>query len=343
MNVSQLSRMRIFLLSICTLLMISIYGCKKNESLTAGQNSVHKDAGSRQTNGFVESSDFTVMDNNADIVYLGNVLSGKLLTDSAQFWGLVGYQKLPIRISCSFPGTNTGDVINTPRMSSFRQTLQNILRRNSFQNTQIGAFAYTYRPFYDYDELRKDFGYNLSVRGLFSSSSSSLMHNVTTIKKKFGFVASFQIENFTVDMPLPQKTELIGVSDLATLIATGQDPLYINSISYGQKGILSVETNLNMEETNKAFTKVTSKIFKKTTETLTEYEKHLIQESTITLFLVGGPNSGSPMAIDGYNSFITYVTALGDFSADNPGYPISFRLRRLQDYSLFKLNINMPN
>ncbi|RAJ26071.1 thiol-activated cytolysin family protein [Pedobacter cryoconitis] len=343
MSVTQLSRTNFFLFSVCTLLMISIYGCKKNESLTTGQNTVNKDAGSRQTQGLVESSDFTIMDNNTDLVYLGNVLSGKLLTDSAQFRGLSGFQKLPIRITCSFPGTNTGDVINTPRMSSFRQTLQNILRRNSFQNTQIGAFAYTYRPFYDYDELRKDFGYNLSVRGLFSSSSTSLMHNVTTIKKKFGFVASFEIENFTVDMPLPKKTELIGETDLVTLIATGKDPLYINSISYGQKGILSVETNLNMEETNKAFTKVTSNIFKKTTEILTEYEKHLIQESTITLFLVGGPNSGSPMAIDGYNSFITYVTSLGDFSADNPGYPISFRMRKLQDYSLFKLSINMPN
>ncbi|MBB5637132.1 thiol-activated cytolysin [Pedobacter cryoconitis] len=343
MDVTQLRKTRIILLSVCSLLMMSIYGCKKNESLTAGQSSVNQESGKRQIQSLVESSDFTVMDNNADIVYLGNILSGKLLTDSAQFWGLSGYQKLPIRISCSFPGQNVGDVINIPRMSSFRQTLQNILRRNNFQNTQIGAFSYTYRPFYDYDELRKEFGYNLSVRGLFSSSSSSLNHSVTTIKKRFGFVASFELENFTVDTPLPKKTELIGETELAALIAGGQDPVYINSISYGQRGILSVETDLNMEETNKAFTKVTNKIFKKTTETLTEYEKHLIQQSTITLFLVGGPNSGSPMSIDGYNSFITYVTSLGDFSADNPGYPISFRLRRLSDYSLFKLNVNLPN
>ncbi|WP_152620350.1 thiol-activated cytolysin family protein [Pedobacter lusitanus] len=343
MNVYLLSRMKVSLFGICGLLLISTYGCKKSDSLKAGQQSADQHTGSPKTQGLVESSDFTVMDNNADLVYAGNIISGKLLTDSAKFWGLNDYQKLPIRISCSFPGQNTGDVINTPRMSSFRQTLQNILRRQTFQNTQIGAFAYTYRPFYDYDELRKEFGYNLSVRGLFSSSSTSLMHNVTTIKKRFGFVASFEIENFTVDVPLPKKTELVSETDLAALVATGEDPLYINSISYGQKGILSVETNLDMEETNKAFTKVTKKIFKKTTETMTEYEKNLIQQSTITLFLVGGPNSGSPITIDGYNSFITYVTSLGDFSADNPGYPTSFRLRRLKDYSLFKLNVNLPN
>ncbi|QNN42790.1 thiol-activated cytolysin family protein [Pedobacter roseus] len=290
----------------------------------------------------IESSSFTVMDDNIEAVYLGNILSGKQLLDLSEFNPLVNYQKLPIRISCSFPGTDVGSTIAVPRMSSYWQSIQDILRKNNFAGNQIGSFAYNYIPFNDYDEIRREFGYNVNVRGLFSSSSSSVVNSVTTVKKRFGFVASFEVENFTADISLPKRDELVNDADFAALVSSNENPLYVNSISYGQRGIIAVETDIDLEETNRAFSKVTNKIFKKTTETLTEYEKHLIDQSSIYLFLVGGPNSGSPMVIDGYNSFITYVTSLGDFSAANPGYPISFRMRRLQDNTLFKLGINMP-
>lgn len=322
-------------------------GCSKDHiepiSLAGTQNLTFRDqARMSALNLAIESSSFTVMDDNSDAVYLGNILSGKQLSDLSEFNPISNYQKLPIRISCSFPGTDVGGVIAVPRMSSYWQGVQDILRKNNFAGNQIGSFAYNYTPFDDYDEIRREFGYNVNVRGLFSSLSSSVINSVTTVKKRFGFVASFEVENFTADISLPKRDELVNDADFAALVSSDENPLYINSISYGQRGIIAVETDIDLEETNRAFSKVTNKIFKKTTETLTEYEKHLIDQSSIYLFLVGGPNSGSPMVIEGYSSFITYVTSLGDFSADNPGYPISFRLRRLQDNTLFKLSINMP-
>jgi thiol-activated cytolysin len=324
-------------------------GCKKEQGLSNahptsyidGLSSLKPKAAVR--NSLVESSDFMVMDNNSESVYLGDILSAKDLYNLSEFNPISGYGKLPIRISCSFPGQDVSDVITVPRLSTFRQAVQNILRKNNFDNAQIGSFLYNYRPFYDYDEIRQEFGYNLSVKGLFSSSSSSTTHSVTTIKKRYGFVASFELVTFTVDMAIPRMTELISDNDIQLLAATNQDPVYINSISYGQKGIFSVETDSNIEETNAAFEKVTKGIFKKTTETLTEYEKHLIDQSTIYLYLAGGPNAGSPMVIDSYATFIQYVTSLGNFSADNPGYPVSFRMRRVQDNTLFKLPIISPN
>ncbi|WP_443937371.1 thiol-activated cytolysin family protein [Pedobacter sp. MW01-1-1] len=290
----------------------------------------------------VESSSFTVMDDNAEAVYLGSILSGKQLVDLSEFNPIVNYQKLPIRISCSFPGSNVGGIISVPRMSSYWQTIQDILRKNNFSGTQIGSFTYNYRPFGDYDEIRKEFGTNLSVRRLFSSSSSSLTSSVTTIKRKFGFVVSFEVENFTADISLPRRSELVNDADFASLSTSVENPVYISSISYGQKGIIGVETDVSIEETNRAFSKVTNKIFKKTTELITENEKKLISQSSVYLFLVGGANSGRAMVINDYTSFITYVTSLGDFSASNPGYPISFRMRKLKDNTLFKLGIQMP-
>lgn len=316
---------------------IFLVSCGKNiESdliLEHENNPIGKKSNAASTD--LSSPEILVTDGNYEVVYLGAVLSGKDIIAESAFNPLGSYKKLPIRVSTSISGAPIA-TINLPRLSTYRQTVQDILRASPLTNPEVNSFLYTYRPFYDYKELTSEFGYKVNTRSLFSKSSSSLSTQLTTISKTYGFVASFELVNFTVDMSTPKLTELIDSAAVRKLVAAGEDPIYISSISYGQKGILAIETNSSIEQVNKVVEKMTKKIFKKTTETFSSSEINLINNSTIRLYMVGGSTAGSSVTIDGYTGFISYVKDLGAFTADNPGYPISFRCRRLRDFSLFR-------
>lgn len=324
---------------LCLGLLTSIFlvGCGKNSdsNLILESENISLKKKSNATSTDLSSPEILVMDGNYEVVYLGAILSGKDIVAESAFNPLGSYKKLPIRVSTSISGAPIA-TINSPRLSTYRQTVQDILRASPLTNAEVNSFLYTYRPFYDYKELTKEFGYKVNTRSLFSKSSSSLSTQLTTISKTYGFVAGFELVNFTVDMSMPKLTELIDTAAARKLVASGDDPIYVSSVSYGQKGILAVETNSSIEQVSKVVEKMTKKIFKKTTETFSSTEISLINNSTIRLYMVGGSSAGSSVTIDGYNGFVSYVKDLGVFSADNPGYPISFRCRRLRDYSLFR-------
>lgn len=269
------------------------------------------------------------------MVYLGSMLNGQQIADDGSFTPITGYQKRPITVSASLAG-GSSKVITVPRLSTYRQAVQDILREIPNSSTDVSSFLFYQRPFYDYSEIKKEFGYKVNTRSLFSSTNTSVLNQLTVIQKNYGIVMGFELINFTMDMSLPRSTELIDPIAADNLSASGTNPVYINSISYGQKGILAIETDYSMEETTRAFEKVTRKIFKKTTETLTETEISIVNNSTIRVYLVGGSSAGSVTRVEGYDSFIAYIKDLGTFSAENPGFPISFRCRQLSDYSSFK-------
>ncbi|QBR11562.1 hypothetical protein E3D81_04975 [Sphingobacterium sp. CZ-2] len=272
-------------------------------------------------------------DNNYELVYLGSILNGNDILQQGNFNLVFGYNKLPIRISTSINGAQS-KIISIPRLSTFRQTVQDVLRGVSIKSNDISSFSFYSNPFNDYSEISQHFGHKVNTRSLFSSSSSSVSNVLTTIKKKNGIISTFELINFTIDMSLPRADELISEVDIESQLLN--NPVYISSISYGQKGIFAIESDFTKEEIVKVFEKVTKKIFKKTTETITSTDINIINNSTIRVFLAGGPNSGSVSQINGYLSFLNYVTELGDFSADNPGYPITFQCRQINDYSLFR-------
>ena len=187
-------------------------------------------------------ADFMVMDNNYELVFLGSMINGKNIIDFSTFNPVTGYSKLPITISSSLNGS-TSRTITVPRLSTFRQSVQDILRSTSISNPDVSSFLYYYRPFYDYDELTNDFGYKVNTRSLFSTTTTSATNQLTTIKRKNGLVVGFELINFTVDMSLPKKNELIDNMTASTLVNLGNVPVYVSSISYGQKGIIAIETD----------------------------------------------------------------------------------------------------
>jgi len=317
------------------LILLALTSCNKKDAIIE-PSSVNKLKAITSAETPSQSSSITVMDNNYDLVYLGAILKGKEIIDSVRFNPVSGYTKLPIRISSSLAGS-TSRTITLPRLSTFRQATRDLLNATPSIGQEIASFHYYSRPFSDYSELRQEFGYNVKTRSLFSSTNTLVIDQLTAIRKKNGLVVGFELVNFTIDMSLPKATELVDDATLKNLVAKGDQPVYISSISFGQKGIMAIETDYSLEETSRAFEKVTKKIFKKSSESLTTTEIEIINNSTIRVFLVGGSNAGAVTQVTGYDSFNAYIQDIGAFTAANPGFPISFRCRNLSDFSLFKI------
>lgn len=274
----------------------------------------------------INTGPMLVMDHNFELIYLGSILNGKDLLEHGSFNPITNYTKLPITISTSINGTEA-KTIERPRLSLFRQTVNDILNESPILHKDIFSFYFYSRPFNDYSEISQEFGYKINTKGLFSSSTSSLNSTLSTIKKKNGIIAGFEIINFTADMSSPRSTELISYGDLSHIL--NDMPVYINSIHYGQKGILAIETNSSIAETRTVFEKITRGLFKKKLETLSSSELNIVNNSTIKVLLIGGAKSGNVSEINGYSNLIQHITSLEDFSANNPGYPIQFTVRKL--------------
>ena len=337
MSINKLSISKLVLVVGQVLTLVGLIGCSKEITLDQKEAKAAKLQAKASAKTMLESSSITVMDNNYDLVYLGVILKGKEIIDSATFNPISGYTKLPIRISSSLAGS-TSRTISIPRLSTFRQATRDLLNAIPNLGPDISSFHYYSRPFYDYSELKQMFGYNVKTRSLFSTTNTSIIDQLTTIRKKNGLVVGFEIVNFTLDMSLPKATELIEETALKNLLSTGDRPVYISSVSFGQKGVLAIESDYSKEETNRVFEKITKKIFKKSTESLTTSEINIINNTTIRVFLVGGSNAGAVTQINGYDAFVSYIQDIGTFTASNPGFPISFRCRELSDFSLFKIS-----
>ncbi|MFX1705831.1 thiol-activated cytolysin family protein [Chitinophaga sp. CC14] len=286
---------------------------------------------------FYTTEEVVVVPDNQGYVYPGSLLQGySVSTPNYVPLPIRNYKRYPITARVTFPSDEAEGVIDTPSLSRTRIFLRKALLAPGFSGAQIEEFLYETFNFYYYDELKWAYGSNVNIKGLFSSSSIST--DVSVIRTQFptAIVAKFTTRNFTMVLDEPSNGKLVDESnvDLATLY--GYSPVYVNTITYGRMGIIVIESNNMSEEVKLAYEKTIKKIFNRSTETLTEYEKTLVNTSKINVYLIGGSATPQAQAITGYDQFINYIAHSGGFSASDPGVPILFSMRYLSDNSPVK-------
>ena len=133
---------------------------------------------------------------------------------------------------------------------------------------------------------------------------------------------------------MPRSNELISRISIDSMVTASMAPIYVNSITYGRMGVIAIESNYSYEEVAGVYNSVVKKLFKKTSESVTQHEINIINESTISIYIIGGSGSLGSLAVVGYNSLSSIITN-GDIqpSTNNPGMPIFFSMRYLNDFS----------
>jgi thiol-activated cytolysin len=281
---------------------------------------------------FFTTDEVVVVPDNQGYVYPGSLLQGySVNTPDYVPLPIRNYKRYPISVRVTFPTDEPTAVIDTPSLSRTRVFLRKALLAPGFSGEQIDEFLYETFNFSFYDEIKWAYGSNVNVKGLFSSSSISTDVSVVTTQFPTAMIARFTIKNFTMVLDEPSNGKLVDERnvDLATLY--GYSPVYVNTVTYGRMGIIVIESNSMSNEVKAVYEKVIKKLFKHSTETLSDYEKTLVNTSKINVYLIGGSGNSQAQAVTGYDQFINYIASSGDFSANDPGVPILFSMRYLSD------------
>ncbi|HVI48588.1 MAG TPA: thiol-activated cytolysin family protein [Chitinophaga sp.] len=295
---------------------------------------------------YAETTEMAMFQNTAmdRLIFAGALLQGNSLADLdlkpiADYQGKVK----PITVSVSLSARRVSGTINNPSLSATRTFISDILSQNNI-GTQTAGYSFSMERFTAYDELKLAFGSNVKTGALFFKKESTSTETRTKIAKRSGLYVKFVQKNFTLDLDLPDKGNLM--QDTVNLQGLSKYfPVYVSSITYGRMGILAIESDSSYEATYEAYNTAFKALFVSGTNTLTTEQKRIIDQADMRIYLVGTDGDGSVQTIRGLNEFLALATKGRTFSASAPGIPIYCSLSYLSDNSIvktrFKVDISL--
>lgn len=273
----------------------------------------------------VETSESVVMPEFQPHIWLGNILKKSSIIN-CDYYPLI-YPRSPISVGLTLPGTDPG-IIKNPSFTSINAYLQKEIPKGTFQ--QNGEFSFTVEQFYSYHELKSAFGSNANTSSLFWSSSSSESKTEHTISKATGLYVKFFQTSFKAIMDYPTGK----IADIPNNLI--DSAVYINSITYGRLGILTLETNYTASEANTIINKVFKKLFVSGSSTFTKEESDFLDGADFKLYLIGGNGKTSVETFQGYTGFINHIKS-GKFSKQEPGAPLFCTFNHVKDNTPVKV------
>lgn len=264
-----------------------------------------------------------------DVFHLGSIIQGNSIQDLS-FIPLSerngDYEAKPVSVSVSFPAkTVTGSFM--PDVMSSTEFFSTLMKNNKMTSMQNSAFQYEIEEFTYFNELKTVFGADVDIKAIFFKSGSSGSNSSEQISGNSGLVATFTQKNFSVDMSIPE--EGLELYDKLN-VASGVSPVYINSVMYGAKGILLVESSVESNVLKSTFDKVFSVMggLIDGSKQLTTEEKQIIANSQIQMAFMG-TGGAVVKKLASLDELIGVIKKGVQFSPLTPGVPISYKMRTL--------------
>lgn len=259
-------------------------------------------------------------------IWLGNVLLRQSVID-CQYKPLI-YERHPITVALTLPGTDPV-TIEEPSYSKYMNYIKEQSAKGTyFQNTE---FNYTIEQFTSYNELKSTFGSNVNTDALFWHSSTETSESEHKIEKATGLYVRFYQTSFKAVMDYPEGK----VAEIPDILV--DDAVYVNSITYGRLGILTLETNETAEYANTIINSVFKKVFSRGNTSYTEEEEAFLNSCSFKVYLIGGNGNSSVESFNGLEGFIQHIKK-GEFSKEQPGVPIFCSFNHVKDNSPLSIN-----
>ena len=264
-------------------------------------------------------------------IWMGNIMTIGSVAN-CNYKPLV-YPRMPVTVSLTLPGSSPQE-INAPSFSKYNQYIQEQIGKASF--AQNDEFNFSIEQFTSYNELKVAFGSNANTNGIFWSSSSSSSSTEHLIQKATGLYVSFYQTSYKAVMDYPQ-------GQIASIPTNMIDStVYINSITYGRLGILTLETNETASNAQQKINTIFRTIFYSNSTTFTKEEQSFLNGCDFKVYMIGGNSKTTVESFSGLNGFIQHIKK-GTFSKDIPGQPIFCTFNRVKDNSpaniKFKFNV----
>ena len=288
---------------------------------------------------FGEATRPIILDNKS-YYFIGALFNGKFVQDAV--CKPITANMKPITVSVSLPVKRVSGTIEHPSMSATRIFTNSILNQDGI-GEQIAGLSYNIERFTAYDELKLAFESNASMNALFFRGSSSSSEKIHKISRSTGIYVKFVQSNFTLDMDLPSGGSLIS-NTLTQEQTGGYSPIYINSVTYGRMGVLTIESDYDYELAEKYVKEAFNAIFINKQTTISKEAQKMIDNSEMKIVILGGDADAATQTVNGLSDFIRYIKEGGKFSSKVPGVPISCSFAYLSDNSpvkvRFKYNIS---
>jgi thiol-activated cytolysin len=282
-----------------------------------------------------DANEFVVNTTNSNVVYPGSIIKGSSI-DAFTLNPVLGYGR-PITVSVSIPTSplKVSKTLPVASPSGMYQAVREALTTdfvgtagNSRLNFEMKSFSY-------YQELRTLYGYNSKSNLLFVSNVTSGDKDLAKISRKSGIMIKFLQQNFTVDMDLPEDGQLID-RNVDPSVFGGYAPLYVGSVTYGRVGFMTIETDAEQSRAEEVFRKAFSVLgFINGGTSLTSEEMALIDASEIKVSVAGVPGEEAVQLVSGVQGLSALLAKGMTYTAQTPGVPIVFKMRKVSDDSNF--------
>lgn len=272
----------------------------------------------------VESTESVVLPELVPHIWVGNILRKSSIAN-CDYKPLI-YPRNPITVSLTLMNTSPKTISN-PTFSTYLGYIQEQTAKGNF--SQNSEFNLSIEQFTSYNELKVAFGSNVNSSFLFWGSSTGTELDQHTINKATGIYVKFFQTSFKAVMDYPAGSIASIPSNLI------DSAVYINSISYGRLGIMTLETNSTVQYSKEIVNKVFHKIFSSGSSTLTTEEKNFLDGCDYKLYMIGGNGSTAVESFIGYQGFIQHIKS-GKFSKNEPGTALFCTFNHVKDNSPVK-------
>lgn len=273
----------------------------------------------------ISSNETVVLPEYSPHVWLGNVLYRSSVADCT--YRPISGAKNPIVVSLTLSGTESS-VINYPSYSRYTSYIKQQTLNSSFK--QNDEFLLSIEQFTSYNELKSTFGSNVNTSFLFWGSSSSNNGMEHHINKATGIYLKFWQSSFTAVMDTPN----IPYANVSAALM--DSAVYINSITYGRFGLLTLETNAEANYAKRMIQEAFHTLFTKGSSYITNEEQNFLNECDFKIYLIGGNGTTAVQSFYGFTGFVDHI-AKGQFSKEQPGVPIFCSFANVADNSLAKI------
>lgn len=274
----------------------------------------------------ISSNETVVLPEYSPHVWIGNVLYRSSVANCT-YRPIPGAKK-PITLSLSLMGTDPG-VINNPSYSMYNSYIKQQIPKSSFKQNE--EFLFSIEQFTSYNELKSAFGSNVNTSFLFWGSSTSNSGAEHHINKATGIYLKFWQSSFTAVMDSPS----IPYANISEEFM--DSAVYINSITYGRFGLLTLETNEEVNYAKRMIEESFHTLFTKGSSYITSEQKSFLNGCDFKVYLIGGNGTTAVQSFYGFTGFVDHITK-GQFSKEQPGVPIFCSFANVADNSLAKIN-----
>ncbi len=252
-------------------------------------------------------------------IYLGNILSAESINKGV--YDQVGYsddKKQEIRVSFTIPGVMSS-VIGLSK-GAFEDAVKLAIGNKNFSGQQSQVFTYKMKEFSYYSELKLAFGANVNVIGLLGVSASVESER---IKKNSALFVDFSQTYFSAYMDTPNDGNIFKDESTRQKYLP-ENPVYINTVNYGRKGIIAVESNESYESLSVAVRAAFNAGIVDGKLAIDANTEEILKTAQINICILGGDGQQQVKTVMGFNEFQNFIIKGGVYNPSVYGVPISF-------------------